>query len=348
MREAAFVIGLALVISAALQPMIEALQRRVPRWLAVSAVYLGASAMIAAAVLLAMATVPSQHGVDPLQRAFAAAQARWPRQLRELEGSVSVASLALAASTRVFRGVVVVVLALVLSLGWTVSAAAAERLILSLLPAQRRGTVIGTWRAVTRAAGERARADVVQSLLALLLLALFFGILGVPYALVVALGVAVLRVVPVVGVMTGVLAALLAGLVVGVPQGLTAAVVTALLLAALEAQVEHRMVGNPPSRVVVGVSLLLTFDIAGPLGLLAAPVVAAVLGALVARWVAARRVPPEPLSMSRLFERATILHHALDKAPEVSPEVISLVERLDALIETLASSSQQITPQPRR
>ena len=88
---------------------------------------------------------------------------------------------------------------LFLSIYWSINQIHFERLWLSLLPAGQRKQARGIWRTIELDLGAYIRSEVVQSLLAALLLGLGYWLLGSPYPALLALIGALAWLIPVVG-----------------------------------------------------------------------------------------------------------------------------------------------------
>jgi predicted PurR-regulated permease PerM len=88
---------------------------------------------------------------------------------------------------------------LFLSIYWSINQIHFERLWLSLLPSGQRKQARGIWRTIEPDLGAYIRGEVLQSLLAGLLLGLGYWLLGSPYPALLALAGALVCLIPVVG-----------------------------------------------------------------------------------------------------------------------------------------------------
>ena len=109
---------------------------------------------------------------------------------------------------------------LFLSLYWSINQIHFERLWLSLLPSGQRKQARDIWRTVESDIGAYVRSQVVQSLLAGLLLGLGYWLLGSPYPALLALTGALACLIPMVGIVLAVFPVLLVGLLTGVQLSL--------------------------------------------------------------------------------------------------------------------------------
>ena len=135
----------------------------------------------------------------------------------------------------VLSGVLII---LFLSIYWSLSQTHFERLWLSLLPSGQRKQARGIWRTIEVDLGAYIRSEVVQSLLAGLLLGLGYWLLGSPYPSLLALIGALAWLIPVVGALLAVILPLLMGLLTGVQLSLITALYTLLTLVILLAMAD--------------------------------------------------------------------------------------------------------------
>ena len=238
--------------------------------------------------------------------------------------------------TQGIGGVVSAVLViLLLSLYWSINQIHFERLWLSLLPPGQRKQARGIWRTIEPDLGAYIRSEVVQSLLAGLLLGLGYWLLGSPYPALLALAGALAWLIPVVGAPLAVILPLLMGMLTSVQLSVFTGIFTLVVLIALEIWVEPRLFRrrwiNPILTLVI---LLAMADAFGLLGVLVAPPLSVVIQILWSRLVSRRAVLGASAQVSDLKERqARVLEtiKAMDEPP--LPLVSSSMERLAHLIE---------------
>lgn len=231
-------------------------------------------------------------------------------------------------------------LAMVLSIYWTADQARFERFWLSLLPANQRVQAREIWRSLEAQVGAYLRSEIVQSVLAGLLLIPGFWLLGVDYPVIWALLISVAWLVPLVG---GLIFLLPLWLTVWVAEGAllaTAACLYALaVLAIMEFYVERRLYTQTRySHVLVIVVMLMLVSAYGLVGLLLAPLLATAIEVLLANLGATTaRAPVQNLpdiDVSQLKSR-------LDKTREMvsaldapgTRRLASMADRLDELIQ---------------
>ena len=134
-----------------------------------------------------------------------------------------------------------VFLVMFLSIYWSINQVHFERLWLSLLPSEQRKQARGVWRTIEPDLGAYIRSEVVQSLLAFVLLGLGYWLLGSPYPTLLALIGALAWLIPVVGAPLAVILPLLMGLLTSVQLSMFTIIYTLIVLIALQVWVEPRL-----------------------------------------------------------------------------------------------------------
>jgi predicted PurR-regulated permease PerM len=232
----------------------------------------------------------------------------------------------------VVSGVLVI---LFLSLYWSINQIHFERLWLSLLPSGQRKQARGIWRTIELDLGAYIRSEVIQSLLAGLLLGLGYWLLGSPYPTLLALTGALAWLIPVMGAPLAVILPLLMGMLTSVQLSLFTALYTLVVLIALEVWVEPRLFrrkwDNPILTLVILLALANAF---GLLGIIVAPPLSAVCQILWNLLISHRAVLGAAVQVSDLKERQARVWDtikAMDEPPMAM--VTSSMERLTQLIE---------------
>lgn len=235
---------------------------------------------------------------------------------------------------------------LFLSVYWSIDQVHFERLWLSLLPAGRRAQVRDIWRTVEPEIGAYIRNEAIQSLLAGLLLALGYWLLGSPYAVVLALVGAAALLIPMVGSVLVVVMALVVGLLTSVELSLLAALFTVAVLVALKRWVEPRLFKrehyNPILTVVILIALA---DAFGFLGIIVAPPLSATCQILWSRLVSQRTVSGAAAQISDLKEREAQLWATIKEMDEPPPLVTSSLGRLTSLLERAEPTLSGLAPE---
>jgi predicted PurR-regulated permease PerM len=252
--------------------------------------------------------------------------------------------------TRGIAGVVsgVIVISF-LSLYWSINQIHFELLWLSLLPSGQRKQARDIWQTIEIDLGAYIRSELVQSLLAVLLLGLGYWALGSPYPILLALIGALAWLIPVVGAALAVILPLIIGLLTGVQLSLLTALYTLIVLFALQVWVEPRLFrrrwDNPILTLVILIALA---DAFGLLGILLAPPLSAVCQILWNLLFSHRLASGAAAQVSDLKERQARLWdtiRAMDEPP--LPLVTSSMERLTRLIEKaepILQTGQTATP----
>ncbi len=131
-------------------------------------------------------------------------------------------------------------LVLALSAYWSASHESFERLWLSLVPAPQRPRARNIWRGIEASVGAHLRAELAESTVATLLVAIAFRLAHLPTPILPALAVGVLRMVPFGGPLLAAAAAALAGWAVDGPTAALAGAGTLAMLIAVDHGVARR------------------------------------------------------------------------------------------------------------
>ena len=184
-----------------------------------------------------------------------------------------------------------VIVILFLSLYWSINQIHFERLWLSLLPSGQRKQARGIWRVIEPDIGAYIRGEVIQSLLAGLLIGLGCWLLGSPYPALLGLVGALACLIPVVGVVIAVVPVLLVGLLTSVQISLFTALFALVVMIALGIWVKPRLFNrrwdNPILTVILLIALAEAF---GLVGIIVAPPISVVCQILWSRLVTRRAV----------------------------------------------------------
>jgi putative permease len=235
---------------------------------------------------------------------------------------------------------------LFLSFYWSINQIHFERLWLSLLPSEMRKNARDIWRTIEPDLGAYIRSEVVQSLLAALLLGLGYWLLGSPYPVLLALIGALAWLIPVVGAALAVILPLLMGLLTSVQLSLFTVLYTLVVLIALQVWVEPRLFKRKwDSPILTLVILLAMADAFGVLGIIVAPPLSAVCQTLWNLLVSNRLAPGPATQVSDLKERQAHLQATIREMDELPPPlVMSSMERLAGLLEKAEPILQAALP----
>jgi predicted PurR-regulated permease PerM len=235
---------------------------------------------------------------------------------------------------------------LFLSVYWGINQNHFERLWLSLLPAEQRTHARDVWRTLERDLGSYIRSEIVQSLLAVVLLGIGYWMLGSPYPALLAVVGGIAWLVPIVGAVLALILPLLLGLLTGAQLGLFTVLYTLLVLVALQLWVEPRLFRrNWDNPILTLVILLAMADAFGLLGIIVAPPISVFCHILWNLLASDRLVPENAVQASDLKERQTRLRLVIEEMEGPPPPlVLSSMERLAGLIEKAEPVLQEALP----
>jgi predicted PurR-regulated permease PerM len=228
-----------------------------------------------------------------------------------------------------------VIVILFLSLYWSINQIHFERLWLSLLPSGQRKQARGIWRTIEYEVGSYTRGQLIQSLLAGLLLGLGYWALGSPYPALLGLVGALACLIPVVGAVLVVIPVLLMGLLTSVQLSLITTLYAVVILIVLGIWVKPRLFtrrwDNPILTLVLLIFLATAF---GLIGIIVAPLLSVICQILWSRLVSRRAVSGAAAQISDLKERQSMLWAEIKEMGEPPlPLVTSSMERLTHLME---------------
>jgi predicted PurR-regulated permease PerM len=243
----------------------------------------------------------------------------------------------------IVSGVLVI---LFLSIYWSINQVHFERLWLSLLPSGQRKQARGIWRTIEPDIGAYIRGQVIQSLLAGLVLGLGYWLLGSPYPALLALAGILACLVPMVGAALVVIPVLLVGLLTSAQLSLFTALYAIVVLIALGIWLKPRLfkrrVDNPILTVVLLIALA---DAFGIVGIIVAPPLSIVCQILWSRLVSHRLALGAAAQVSDLKERQERVWTIIRAMGEPSlPLLASSMERLTHLIEKAEPILQTALP----
>jgi len=276
---------------------------------------------------------------------------RWlPTPDKLFEAITSQRQLMLSAALSFTQGIGGIVsglfIILFLSIYWSINQYHFERLWLSLLPSEQRTRAREIWRTLEHDLGAYIRSEIIQSLLAVLLLGVGYWVLGVPYPALLAVIGAVAWLVPVVGAALAVILPLLLGLLTGAQFSLFTVLYTLLVLIALQVWVEPRLYRHTRNNPILTLVILLALaDAFGLLGIILAPPLSVACQTLWNLLTNDRMTPDTVIQISDLKERQARLYVALDEieGPPL-PLIASSMERLANLLEKAEPILQTTMP----
>ena len=254
---------LSLAVAAALRPLILSMTgRNMPKRLALAFVYsLLIAAILSSFLLLGPPLLAEvQTAIDDFIANYDRAKVDWPERgtlfqqtvaeqlppstdlyevLTTEEGLPALAGV-FGFAQNFFSSLGSIALVIILSLYWSADQFRFERLALSLLPEAYHPKALHVWRSVEAGVGAYLRSELIQSVLAGLLLWLGYSVLGIRYPILLALWGAIVRLIPWFGALVAVLLPLIIGIGVFSTVGILATLYTIWILLALKFVIEPR------------------------------------------------------------------------------------------------------------
>jgi putative permease len=323
--------ALSLAVAAALRPSINNLAgKKIPRRLALGIVY--ALLIVSITALLLLISPPLggdlQRAADDFVTGYERALAVWPTEgtvfqqvlaeqlppaadlyqaLTSPEGVPALAGI-FGAAQNFFSILGRIALIIILSLYWSADQLRFERLGLSLLTAEYHPKALQVWRSVEAAVGAYLRSEVIQSILAGLLLGLGYSLMGVRYPALFTLWGAIARLIPWFGVVIATLPLFLVEMGNSPLLGFLATAYTLGVLLLLKMVIEPRFFHRQRySSLLIVIFVVILAESFGVIGVMLAPLLAVTIQILFQQLypMQRRRYSPE------LLEKATELRKRL-------------------------------------
>jgi predicted PurR-regulated permease PerM len=352
-----------LAIAAVARAPIEYLiQRDIPRRLAIIMVYViggglaaGVAYIVVVRISRELATLP-----DELITYYPRLQDLWPDalasrvvtadQLGTLFGDWRQANLdtiVTRAASGTGKVLAQLALSVILSLYWMTDRIRFERLWLSFLPPANRTRAHMIWQSVEAGVGAYIRSELLQMLLAGMLLAIGFVLLGLRSPILWAFVGAIAWSIPLIGVLLAIVPlALIIWLEAGSVTALAAVALTLVVFAVMEFGVERRVSNhNRYTRVLVILVMLAMADLFGLIGVVLAPPVAVALSLLSgelltnngATGVAVDEIEDFDVLQSQLESVSALVGNA----PGPDTRLVNLSERLGQLLQQAQQAAEQ-------
>lgn len=369
-RSVLILLVLSLMVAAALRPSAEFLAARGIRpSLAWALVYLGLAGLVVLALVFLSGRILNELQLlsNYLVVVYDSTFQRWsaadgllntvaqrlppPDQLPEVmagPSGLSILRLLFGVTQNAAAVVAGLVIITVLSLYWSSDRAHFERLWLSLLPAGRRIQARSIWRTTETNIGAYLRSEMLQSVLAVVLLAVSYSLLGLYYPILAALLAGLAWLIPIAGFVFALVVSFLAGWASagGIEVALAAMLVTAGVLALLEFVVEPRFFRrNEFSGLLIVIMVLLMVEAYGLIGFVIAPPLAVALQILGSHVFRATQQPQSAaLQIDELEDRLSAVYATYNGREQLSeqpaPEIGSLLGRLEQLVD----EAKQVAP----
>lgn len=360
-REGVVLFVLSLAIAAAVRPTVDLLvQRRWPKHAALVLTYLAGVALVAV-LLLALhnpLTSEARRASNALLADYERLTSSWAEgtvleraltsrlpptgELSEAisgERGLALAQTALGFTWNLFENVVRVILVLVLSIYWSLDRTHFENLWLSLVPGDLRAEMRGMWHDMEQGIGGYVRSELVQAAFAGLLLWGGYYLLGLDYVLLLAMIGALACLLPWVGVVVALVPACCVGWHEAAGTGIAAAFYTIGVFVVLEYLVEPRLFDARRYNALLAALVALALaELFGLVGLVVGPAIAVALQIYFGHWLR-RSTPPGDLSLDliSLERRLAELRASLEQTEIPPPELVSMLERLTALVRDTGS-----------
>lgn len=348
--------GLSLAVTAALRPIIDNLAIRIrSKKIALAVIY----SLVIGSILLILAMGVQllvrdlQKATDDFANAYERIKNEWPQEESLFRQSLAES---LPASNDLYRAILsqegllilteeggpgqeffstfgYIAIIMVLSVYWSADQLRFERLTVSLFPQDHRPKALHVLRTVEKGVGAYLRSELLQSLLAGLILLVIFALLGLRYPALLAIWAAVVRLIPWFGMVIAVLPLFVLGIGSLPFSNLLAVLFTILVLFLLRRFVEPRVLG--PQRntsLLIVLFVILLAEAFGFIGVLLAPPLAVSVQILLQELypLFAQRYSQE---LNRAFElKKRLSRLRRDLRNSASPEPMRFATQLQQLI----------------
>jgi len=216
-----------------------------------------------------------------------------------------------------------------------------------LLSAETRSRTRRMWRKLEGDVGAYMRSELLQTILAIVVFAAGYALLGVKYPVTLAVIAGVAWLAPLLGGVLALLPVLIIGLLTGPATAALAGAYTIVVLIVLEFYVQPKFyVGGRYWGVLLVVIMLALADAFGLLGLILAPPIALALQIAIDEVLstpAPAAAPVQRLDLTALQERLDAVRARVEReGPSASPRLLNLVQRLEALVADIENSGVDV------
>jgi predicted PurR-regulated permease PerM len=356
---------LSLAVAAALRPLINSITGRyVPKRIALGIVYFLLTAAILSSVWMIGTPLLEevQLASDDFIANYERAKTDWPEEgtafqqalaeqlppsadlygvLTSEQGIPALAGL-FGIAQNFFSTLGQIALILVLSLYWSADQFRFGRLALSLLPEEHHPRALHIWRSMETGVGEYIRSELVQSVLAGLLLWLGYSVLGIRYPILLALWGAIVRLIPWFGSLIAVLPALLIGIGVSSTVGILATLYTIGIMLTLTFIIEPRFFPRYKySSLLIVLFVVALAETIGFIGVVLAPPLAVAVQILFQHLYPLPELTASEVSQEMTDIRTRLLELRRRVQNSRRRESIRLVERLQRLVRRTTDYMQE-------
>jgi predicted PurR-regulated permease PerM len=296
---------LSLVVASAIRPAVSRLiARGVPRRRALSIVY---GTLVVLIVALSAFVLPRVGGdlqrmADDIFNAYERSKMEWPRGGTQVQRIVAaqlppaeeffeefstengMASIfgVLGVAQNMLNAVALAGIVIVLSMYWSADRRRLQHLSLSMLPREHHERVRGVMDAAENGVGAYVRGEIAQSVLAGVALGIIFWLVGLPYPALLALWVAVVRLIPWFGLILAILPSALAVLAGAVVAGITSGLITLAVLFIFILFIAPRyFASRRPNGLWLLIAIVSMGELWGAGGAMIAPVIAITIQAVI-------------------------------------------------------------------
>jgi predicted PurR-regulated permease PerM len=251
-----------------------------------------------------------------------------------MEDGVPVLTGAFEVVQDFFSGLGNLAIVIILSLYWSADQLRFERLGLSLLPDEYHSKALQVWRSVETRVGAYLRGELIQSILTGLIVWLGYATMGIRYAVLLALWVAVVRLIPWFGALIAVIPALIIGIGTSSVLGLVAALYTIFLLLVAKLVVEPRFFRRERySALLIVLFVIAMAGAFGFIGMVLAPPLAVAIQILFEQLYPFPEQRYSPYAMEKAREIRKRLAEVRSRLPDpVNRKNLILMNRIQRLV----------------
>lgn len=309
-RDIVIVVLLALVVASALEPMVDYLTKfKIPRFVSVLGTYVVVIAFFGIAISLLSPLVIDQAKVlsENLPAYAVELQARYPG-LTLFSGGTDLATIAQKLVTSntgsdiifhrtlgLFNGIVALITVLVISFYLVAADKGMKQFISDIVPSQYHNTTIRLIEKIQQKMGLWVMGQIILSVFIFVLTYIGLTILGVDYALVLALIAGLLEIVPYIGPFVSAVPAIFFALIQSPPLVIGVIILYIVIQKTegyiLVPKVMEKTVGTSP--LVVLLALLIGFKLAGILGILLAVPLAGAITVVIREFFQEKTAQPD-------------------------------------------------------
>jgi predicted PurR-regulated permease PerM len=256
------------------------------------------------------------------------------RTLTSMDRGVPLLTGIFALAQNFFSGVGNLAIVIVLSLYWSADQLRFERLGLSLLPDDYHPKALQVWRSVEARVGAYLRGELVQSILTGLIVWLGYTAMGIRYPILLALWVAIVRLIPWFGALIAAIPAVFIGIGTSSVLGLLAALYTIFILLFAKLVIEPRFFRRRRySALLIVLFVIVMAGAFGFIGMVLAPPLAVALQILFEQLYPF----PEPRYSLEALEKAREIRKRLAEARRRLPDPVNrknliLMNRIQRLV----------------